>query len=194
MTKAAFFASPRELRKWFSRHHASAGELWVGYYKKGSGKPSVTWPESVEEALGYGWIDGIRKSIDEESYRIRFTPRRRTSNWSRINIKLVEKLIAEGRMTPAGLKAFAVRSEKRSAVYTYEQKNPALEARFERELKKNEDAWSFFQAQPPWYRRTVARWVMSAKKEETQLRRLKTLIEDSARGRAIKPLARAKKK
>jgi uncharacterized protein YdeI (YjbR/CyaY-like superfamily) len=196
MKKTEFFRSPGELRKWFRKHHASERELWVGYYKKASGKPSVTWPQSVEEALCYGWIDGIRKSIDEESYRIRFTPRRATSNWSDINVKLVEKLNAEGRMTEAGLSAFDARSEARSGVYTYEEKQKELELdkRFERELRRNKPAWSFWQAQPPWYRRTAARWIMTAKKEETKLRRLASLIEDSARQRPIRPIASLKKK
>lgn len=196
MTKAVFFRRPSELRKWFRKHHASAAELWVGYYKKATGKPSVTWPESVQEALCFGWIDGIRKSLDEESYCNRFTPRRPRSNWSDINIKFVEKLTAEGRMTKAGLEAFAARSEAKSGVYTYEekQKQLTLDKKLERELKKNKAAWRYWEAQPPWYRRTTSRWIMSAKKEETKLRRLAALIEDSAKGRPIGPIASLKKK
>jgi uncharacterized protein YdeI (YjbR/CyaY-like superfamily) len=196
MTKAVFFRRPSELRKWFRKHHASAAELWVGYYKKATGKPSMTWPESVQEALCFGWIDGIRKSLDEESYCNRFTPRRPRSNWSDINIKLVEKLTAEGRMTKAGLEAFAARSEAKSGVYTYEekQKELTLDKKLERELKKNKAAWHYWEAQPPWYRRTTSRWIMSAKKEETKLRRLAALIEDSAKGRPIGPIASLKKK
>lgn len=187
-----FFPTPAAFAQWLRRHHRTERELWVGYYKKGTGRPSLTWPESVREALRFGWIDGVRHSIDAESYRIRFTPRRPESRWSNINIRTAEELIAEGLMEPAGLAAFQARTAHRSGVYTYEQPPGDAEARVERELKRNRKAWAFFQAQPPWYRRTTARWVMSAKREETRQRRLATLIADSARGRPIGPLARAK--
>jgi uncharacterized protein YdeI (YjbR/CyaY-like superfamily) len=187
-----FFETPAAFGRWLLRHHRSRNELWVGYYKRGTGRPSLTWPESVREALRFGWIDGLRKSIDAESYRIRFTPRRPGSNWSRINIRFAEELIAEGRMEPAGLAAFEARSEPRSGIYTYEQQGVSAEAQVERELKRNRAAWAFFRAQPPWYRRTSARWVMSAKREETRRRRLAALIGDSAEGRPIGPLTRKK--
>ena len=187
-----FFATPVSFARWLCRNHRRADELWVGYYKKGSGKPSITWPESVRDALRFGWIDGIRKTIDEESYRIRSTPRRRTSTWSNVNIRIVEELMAAGLMEPAGLAAFEARSERRSGVYAYEQTSSSAEAEIERELKKHRVAYAFYRAQPLWYRRTSARWVLSAKREETRERRLATLIRDSANGRTIGPLTRPK--
>ena len=189
-TPATFFETPATFARWLRRNHRTAIELWVGYYKRATGRPSLTWPESVREALRFGWIDGLRRSIDGESYKIRFTPRRPRSNWSQINIRFAEDLIAEGRMEPAGLAAFEARAAPRSGVYSYEQEAGAAEAQVERELKRNRAAWAFFQAQPPWYRRTCARWVMSAKKEETRRRRLDTLIADSARERTVAPLTR----
>lgn len=154
----------------------------------------MTWPESVREALRFGWIDGIRKSIDAERYRIRFTPRRRGSNWSRINIRFAEELIALGRMEPAGLAAFEARTVARSGVYTYEQAGEDAEEQVARQIRRNRAAWADFQARPPGYRRTSARWVMGAKREETRQRRLAALIADCARGRTIAPLTRAKAK
>jgi uncharacterized protein YdeI (YjbR/CyaY-like superfamily) len=188
-----FFETPAAFGRWLRRNHRKQSELWVGYYKKATGRPSLTWPESVREALRFGWIDGLQKSIDDESYRIRFTPRKPTSTWSRANVGFAEQLIAEGRMEPAGLAAFEARSERRSGVSTDEREGGAAEAHVERELKRNRAARVFFQAQPPWYRRTSARWVMSAKREETRQRRLATLIADSARGRTIGPLTRDRK-
>jgi uncharacterized protein YdeI (YjbR/CyaY-like superfamily) len=187
---ASFFETPAAFGRWLRRHHRKEKELWVGYYRKETRRPSLTWPESVREALRFGWIDGLRKSIDAESYRIRFTPRRPESNWSAINIRMARELIAEGRMEAAGLTAFEARREDRSGVYTYEQQGPAAEAEVEAALKRNRRALEFFRAQPPWYRRTTARWVASAKREETRQRRLARLLADSARGRAIGPLAR----
>jgi len=187
-----FFETPAAFAAWLRRHHRSSAELWVGYYKKATGRPSLTWPESVREALRFGWIDGLRKSIDAESYRIRFTPRKPTSNWSNVNARIVAELIRDGLMEPAGLAAWEARRQSRSGVYTYEQEGGSAEARVERALKRNRTAWAFFQAQPAWYRRTSARWAMSAKREETRERRLATLIADSARGRTIGPLTRTK--
>jgi uncharacterized protein YdeI (YjbR/CyaY-like superfamily) len=162
-----------------------APELWVGFYKKDSGKPSITWPESVDEALCVGWIDGIRKSVDEISYKIRFTPRRRGSIWSAVNIKRVGVLSDEGRMRPAGVKAFAARKENKSGIYAYEQRRAELEEPYNGMLKKNKMAWDFFQAQAPWYRKQIGWWVISAKKEETRMKRLGKLIEVSAKGRRL---------
>src|SRR5262247_2486238 len=167
--KPRFFPTPSHLRKWFEGNHARAGELWVGYYKKDSGLASVTWPESVDEALCVGWIDGIRKSIDEKSYEIRFTPRRPGSIWSAINIRRCRVLGKEGRMREAGLKAFEARRENRSGIYAYEQRRDQLEEPYRSLLRKNKAAWTFFQAQPPGYRKTLGWWVISAKKEETRL-------------------------
>lgn len=190
MPNIVFFESPAAFRRWLAKHHRSVSELWVGFYKKGSGRPSVTWPESVREALCFGWIDGVRRSVDDESYTIRFTPRRPRSIWSAVNVRIADELVAAGLMQPAGREAFAARSEQRSGVYTYEHKNGAAEEHVAREIKKNHRAWAYFESQPPWYRRTAARWVMSAKREETRARRLATLIDDSARGDTIGPLTR----
>jgi uncharacterized protein YdeI (YjbR/CyaY-like superfamily) len=181
-----FFKTPAAFRKWLTAHHATESELWVGFYKKGSGKSSITWPESVDEALCFGWIDGLRKSIDEESYMIRFTPRKSSSVWSAVNMKNVAKLIEENRMQPAGLKAFAARKEYRSGIYSYEQRSPELVEPYLGRLKRNRAAWKFFQAQPPSYRKVMNWWVVSAKQEETRGKRLERLIEESARGRRMR--------
>ena len=182
-----FFATPADFREWFEQNHDTARELLVGFYKKGSGKPSITWPESVDEALCFGWIDGIRRRIDEESYSIRFTPRRARSIWSNVNTKRVAVLTKEGRMHPAGLAAFKKRDAKRSGIYAFEQREKAqrLGAAYMAKLKANKKAWAFFQSQSPYYQRMASLFVMSAKKEETRLRRLAALIEDSAAGRRI---------
>lgn len=185
-----FFETPAAFARWLRRNHQTAKVLWVGFHKKGTGRASITWPESVREALRFGWIDGLRRSIDDESYRIRFTPRRRASNWSDVNIRMAHELIRDGLMESAGLAAFQARSERRSGVYTYEQRGSSAEAEVARAVKRNRTAWSFYAAQAPWYRRTCARWVMSGKRAETRERRLATLIEDCAGGRVIKPLAR----
>lgn len=165
----------------------------MGFYKKDSGKPSITWPQSVDEALCFGWIDGIRKSIDDVSYKIRFTPRKSRSIWSTVNIKRAEELIDQRLMQPAGLKAFQARQEYRSGIYSYEQRLPELPDPYRRKLKRNTAAWKFFQTQTPSYRKAVSWWVVCAKKEETRLKRLDKLIEDSAHGRSISPLIPIKK-
>jgi uncharacterized protein YdeI (YjbR/CyaY-like superfamily) len=180
-----FFKTPSAFRKWFEAHHATSEELWVGFYKKGSGKPSISWPESVDEALCFGWIDGIRKSIDDESYMIRFTPRKPTSVWSAVNIRNVEKLVKGNRMQPAGLKAFEARRENRSGIYSYEQRSAELVEPYLGKLKRNKAAWEFFQSQPAGYRKQMNWRVVSAKQEETRLKRLATLIEASAAGRRL---------
>ena len=188
-----FFATPEEFLAWLEEHHDVADELWVGFYKKASGKPSITWPESVDQALCFGWIDGKRVSVDAESYANRFTPRRARSRWSAVNVKRAEELIRLGLMRPAGLEAFERRGDE--AGYSYEQRDAAdLGEAFERRLRANERAWAFFQAQPPWYRRTAIFWVVSAKKEETRERRLAQLIADSEEGRTIGPLTRPAKR
>jgi uncharacterized protein YdeI (YjbR/CyaY-like superfamily) len=184
-----FFATPSEFRAWLEAHHREARELWVGFYKKSSGKPSITWAEAVDQALCFGWIDGVRKSIDDVAYANRFTPRRPRSTWSAVNVKRVQELTALGLMRPAGLEAFERRTDDRSGIYSYERRDTAeLAPAYERELQANEKAWEFFRAQPPWYRKAATWWVMSAKKEETRRRRLATLIEDSERGRKVRPL------
>jgi uncharacterized protein YdeI (YjbR/CyaY-like superfamily) len=187
-----FFRKASEWREWLERHHAKADALWVGFHRKASGKPSMTWAESVDEALCFGWIDGIRKSVDEVSYKIRFTPRRASSNWSLVNTKRVGELTKAGRMHPAGLEAFAARKEKRSGVYAYEQrKSAALDPQQEKRFRANKPAWDFFRSQPASYRETATWWVVSAKREETRERRLNTLIDDSAHERRIGPTRRS---
>ena len=186
-----FFETPKDFRKWLEANHEKAAELWVGFYKKGT-KPSITWPESVREALSFGWIDGVRKSVNESRYTIRFSPRKASSVWSTINIRTAKELIDEGRMHPAGLKAFEARKENRSGIYSYENRPQTLPAVYEKKLRKSPAAWKTFQAQSPWYRKTVTWWVVSAKKEETRLKRLDQLIEDSAKGLTIPELRRKK--
>lgn len=186
-----FFAGPAEFRAWLETYHAAAAELWVGFHRKGTGRPSLTWPESVAEALCFGWIDGVRKRLDAESYAIRFTPRRPGSIWSAVNLARMEELVAAGRVAPAGLAAWERRSAAKSAVYSYDRQSaaafdPALARRF-RAAKR---AWAFFEAQPPGYRRVATHWVTSAKRQETRLRRLAKLIDCSAAGERLPELAR----
>jgi uncharacterized protein YdeI (YjbR/CyaY-like superfamily) len=186
-----FFATPDDLRKWFEENHDKATEQWIGFYKKSTGKPSITWEQLVDQELCFGWIDGIRKSIDAESYANRITPRKPRSTWSAVNIKRVEELTKLGLMTPAGLKAFEKRTDANSSIYSYENRhNIQLDAAYEEQLKANEKAWAFFQAQAAWYQRSAVYWVMSAKKDETKLKRLQTLIDDSANGRTVAPFTR----
>jgi len=181
-----FVASPAALRAWLQKHHDRRLELWVGFYKKGSGKASITWPESVDEALCFGWIDGVRKRIDETSYVIRFTPRKRGSIWSSVNVKRVAELTGLGLMQPDGIRAFEDRKEGKSGIYSYEQKAEAkLADADEKRFRANKKAWEFFQAQAPSYRRLMIWRVVSAKKEETRVKRLDDLIEESARGRRV---------
>lgn len=180
--KPRFFKTSSAFRKCLAANHAKSKELWVGFYKKTSGKPSITWPESVEEALCFGWIDGIRKRIDDVSYKIRFTPRKPSSIWSAVNIKIAQRLVKQKLMRPAGVKAFAARKENRSGIYSYEQRSPELEVKYARKLKRDRAAWKFFQAQPAGYRKLMNWFVVSAKQEETRLKRLDRLIEASAKG------------
>jgi uncharacterized protein YdeI (YjbR/CyaY-like superfamily) len=191
--KPKFFKTPSDFRKWLAAHHASEIELWVGFYKKDSGKASITWPQSVDEALCFGWIDGIRKTIDKVSYKIRFTPRKQRSIWSAVNIKRAGELTEQGLMHEAGIKAFAARQEYRSGIYSYEQRSPEMPAQYAKKLKKNAAAWKFYQAQPPSYRKTVNWWILSAKQEETRLKRFDKLIDDSAEGRRIGQFTATKK-
>jgi len=182
-----FFRSPAELRAWLE-NHGSAKELLVGFHKKHTAKPSITWPEAVDEALCFGWIDGVRKSLGENSYTIRFTPRKPKSTWSLVNINRVSELTAQGRMRPTGLEAFRARQEGRSGTYSYEQRDARFDPAYERKLRANKRARAFFESQAPSYRRAAAWWVMSAKREETRLRRLGVLIESSVNGSTVPPL------
>ena len=190
MPKPTFFKAPGDFRQWLEENHAKVPELWVGFHKKGTGRPSITWPEAVDEALCFGWIDGVRYRVDEISYRIRFTPRRAKSIWSNVNVKRVGALKKLGRIAPAGLAAFAKADPMKAGIYAYERSNPKLGAARERTFKANKKAWAFFKAQAPWYRRTVTHWVVSAKQEETRRRRLAALIADSEAGRRVGLLER----
>jgi len=188
----AFFATPDRWRAWLAAHHDRVPELWVGFHKKASGRPSITWPEAVDQALCFGWIDGVRKSLDDSRYAIRFTPRRRNSIWSSVNLGRVKELSRLGLMHEAGLAPYRASARAKSGVYSYEERKSAkLPEAMERQFRRSPKAWRFFQAQPPGYRRTATWWVISARKEETRLRRLAILIEDSAQGRVIKPLLRS---
>ena len=190
MEDPLYFATPGDFRAWLTAHHGTEAMLWVGFHKRSTGRPGITWPESVDQALCFGWIDGIRKSVDENSYTNRFTPRKPTSNWSKVNIAKVAKLTEQGLMMPAGLRAFEARDEARSGLYSFEQRPQELPPEYAERFQQNASAWAFFQAQPPGYRRLVTHWVLSAKREETRLKRLATLIADSEHGRRIAQLAR----
>ncbi|MGH2590091.1 MAG: YdeI/OmpD-associated family protein [Actinomycetota bacterium] len=180
-----YFRSPAEFRAWLKRHHASEPEVYVGYYKKGSGRRGITHPEALDEALCFGWIDGVRRSVDGERYTNRFSPRTPNSYWSTVNTARAKALIESGRMQPAGLAAFERRDEQRTRMYSFEQANPALSRAEAATFRKNRAAWLFWQAQPPGYRKTATWWVVSAKRDETRRRRLETLIEHSANGDRI---------
>lgn len=184
--KIKYFRSPTDFRRWLEKNHAIRQELWVGYYKKNSRQPSMTWPESVDEALCFGWIDGIRKSVDDLRYTIRFTPRRRGSIWSAVNIKRARELSDKGLMEPAGMAAFNARKENKSGIYSYEQRSANLDVPYEKKLKQNKVAWDFFYAQPPSYRKAVGWWIVSAKQEATRVNRLERLISESARGKRLR--------
>lgn len=177
-----FFATQAAFRKWLEENHSKATELLVGYYKVDSGKPSMTWSQSVDEALCFGWIDGIRKSIDKYSYSIRFTPRKPTSIWSAVNIAKSEELIKQGLMHPSGLLAFSLRQEHKSKIYSFEIAEVKLSADFEKIFKADKTAWNYFQSLSPSYRKTSTNWVMNAKQESTRIKRLNELIADSKAG------------
>jgi len=184
--KPMFFAAPAAFRAWLKANHTSKTELLVGFWKKGSGKPSITWPESVDEALCFGWIDGVRKSIDETAYTIRFTPRKTTSIWSAVNVAKVTALTKAGKMRPAGARAFAARTPEKTAVYSFERAEPAaLAPEEEATLRANGAASTYFAAQAPSYRRAALHWVVSAKRAETRASRFGKLLEDSAAGRRL---------
>lgn len=188
VNKPTFFPTQSDFRKWLEKNHDKGKELLVGFYKVTSGKQSISWPQSVDEAICFGWIDGIRKSIDEESYSIRFTPRKPSSIWSSVNIKKVEELAKKGLMHSSGIAAFSKRQEKKSAIYSYEKEPETLSKLFLKKFKANKKAWSYFHAMAPSYQRSCVHWVMTAKQEPTKIRRLKELIDDSERGRKIKRL------
>ncbi|HEX8850549.1 MAG TPA: YdeI/OmpD-associated family protein [Gemmatimonadaceae bacterium] len=184
-----FFATPADFRAWLEANHAAESELWVGFHRRSTGRPSITWQESVVEALRVGWIDGLRRTRDEHSYVIRFTPRKPTSTWSAINIATMERLLAEGRVNEAGRAAYERRKTAKSGVYSYENRKLAkLDRASEREFRANAKAWRWFEAAPAGYRKTAIWLVISAKKPETRARRLAQLIAHSARGERIPAL------
>jgi uncharacterized protein YdeI (YjbR/CyaY-like superfamily) len=180
--KPIFFAKQSDFRKWLEKNHKKETELLVGFHKVDSGNPSMTWSQSVDEALCFGWIDGVRKSIDKDRYQIRFTQRKPTSTWSAINIKKVEVLTQQGLMQPAGLESFRNRNEKKSKIYTYENEEVKLSPAFEKRFKANKIAWKYFQSLAQSYRKSSTSWVMNAKQDETRLKRLNELIADSEVG------------
>ena len=177
-----FFSSPAKFREWLEQNHDRVSELLVGFHKKSSGKKSITYPEALDEALCFGWIDGVRKNLDETSYTIRFTPRKPRSIWSLVNVNHVERLKKAGRMHAAGLEAYARRDPKRTGIYAFENEPRQLSPAYEEMFRQNKKAWKFFEEMAPSLRRTSIFWIMSAKKEETRLRRLKHVIENSDKG------------
>ena len=182
--KPKFFATQARFRAWLAKNHVTADELLVGFHKRDSGKPSMTWPESVDEALCHGWIDGVRRNLDATSYTIRFTPRRARSIWSSVNIKRMAFLVEQGLVAPAGHAAFGRRTDDKSSIYAYEQRHSAtLTPAQEKEFRANRKAWAFFTAQAPWYQRVMTWHIVSAKRDETRAKRLAALIEISAEGR-----------
>ncbi|HEY0729268.1 MAG TPA: YdeI/OmpD-associated family protein [Pyrinomonadaceae bacterium] len=183
--KPKFFATPEKFREWLEKNHASETELLVGFHKKGSGKKSITYAEALDEALCFGWIDGVKRSLNETSYTQRFTPRRARRIWSLVNVKHVERLKKEGRMHAAGVAAYEQRDPKRTGIYAFENAPRELSAEYEKQFRKVKGAWEYFQTYPPYLKKTVSFWVMSAKKEETRSARLQRLIESCARGERI---------
>jgi uncharacterized protein YdeI (YjbR/CyaY-like superfamily) len=185
-----FFESANELRAWFEANHDSASELWVGFHAKRSGRPSITWSELVDQELCFGWIDSVRYRLDEQRSAQRVTPRRKRSVWSAVNIRRFQELEALGLAHPQGRAAFDARDEARSRIYAYENRELGLTPDLEKKFRAHGKAWEFFSAQAPWYQRTAAYWVVSARQEATRERRLQTLVEDSAAGRRLRHLAR----
>jgi uncharacterized protein YdeI (YjbR/CyaY-like superfamily) len=184
-----FFESPQAFYEWLEEHHETASEVYVGFHKQHTGKRAMSWSEAVDQALCFGWIDSVAKGIDEDRYMQRFTPRKPSSNWSKINVEKVAKLVEDGRMRRAGLAAFEKRTDAKTGVYSFERETE-LTPEYEAQLRANRAASEYFDSRPPWYRRTAIHLVMSAKREETRLRRLARLIEDSAAGRDLKELRR----
>ncbi len=180
-----YFESPAKLRRWFAKHHAAARELWIGFYKKATGRSSVTYHEALDEALAVGWIDGVRKSVDEDRYVIRFTPRKPGSYWSAVNTKRATELEKRGLMTKAGLDVFEARDPAKTKKYSFERKAAALPPVLERTFKKNKPAWTFFEAQPPSYRKMITWFIVSAARDETRLARLSKVMDASAAGRRL---------
>lgn len=194
MEDPLFFASAYEFGDWLEAHHQKLTEQWIGFYKVKSGRPSMSWSESVDQALCFGWIDGIRKSIDEESYKIRFTPRKQKSHWSVVNLEKMKHLLAENLVSPAGIEIYEKRDRNNTKKASFEQKNIKLKKEYEEELKQNEVAYTFYLSLPPSIKKPTIWWVMSAKQESTRQRRLKVLIESAENGERIPQLRWSKKK
>ena len=193
--KVVHFSAPDEFRVWLAKNHAAASEHWLGFYKTSSKRKGITYSEALDEALCFGWIDGVRYSVDAESYKIRFTPRKAKSIWSLVNVRRVEVLLKARKMAVPGIKAFEAREKRRTGIYSFEQKRPGLSSKYKKLLRANERAWEFFARQAPWYQRTAGYWVCSAKLEETRARRLAKLMEVSAAGRRLDQLTpKAKRK
>lgn len=183
--KPKFFSTPAEFRQWLEQNHDKESELMIGFHRKASGKKSITYAEAVDEALCFGWIDGVRKKLNETSYVQRFTPRKPRSIWSLINVNHVERLKKEGRMHAAGLETYERRTPERTGIYSFENRPRQLSPAYEKRFRENKKAWKFFEEQPPYYKRLMLFRIMSAKKEETQIRRLEQLIECSAKGERL---------
>jgi uncharacterized protein YdeI (YjbR/CyaY-like superfamily) len=194
MQTPIFFASANALHKWFQKNYDKAVDLWIGFYSVKSGRKAATYKEALDEALCFGWIDGIRKNVDGDSYAIRFTPRKKKSIWSNVNTKRMNELVKEGRIQPSGFIAFKERVEEKTGIYSFEQDSHKLSSQFEKKFKSNKKAWKFFTSNAPWYQRTCIHWVMSAKQEATRLKRLETLINDSENERTLQQLTRIPKK
>jgi uncharacterized protein YdeI (YjbR/CyaY-like superfamily) len=193
-----FFRSGTAFRKWLETNHNKASEIWVGFYRKDSGKGGITYKEALDEALCYGWIDGIRKKIDDSSFTNRFTPRKKNSIWSNVNVEHVARLTREGRMMPPGVAAYNAKDEKRTGVYSFERERAELEPAMKKRFRQNPKAWKYFESQPPYYRRVAAWWVVSARRDETRQKRLAELIAVSAKEQRLAPFSpvsqRTKKK
>jgi uncharacterized protein YdeI (YjbR/CyaY-like superfamily) len=192
MPKPKSFRTLEAFRAWLEKNHAGKKELMMRLFKVSAKERGIGYREALDESLCFGWIDGVRRALDEDSFTQRFTPRKAKSNWSAVNIKRAKELIAEGRMRPPGLAAFEARDKIAIAPYSFENRDIVLDAEFTRQLRANKAAWEYFQAQPPWYRRTIAFWVMSAKREDTRVRRFATLLTRSLRKTSIPPLTKAK--
>ena len=187
--KLRFFRSPSGFRRWLEKNHDKSQELWIGFYRKDSGKGGMTYHEALDEALCFGWIDGIRKKIDEYSFTNRFTPRKRNSIWSNVNVAHIERLKREGRMMPPGIAAFNAKDETRAGVYSFERERAELEPQMKKRFRENAKAWKYFEAQPPYYRRIAAWWIISAKRDETREKRLAELIRVSSKEMRLAPFA-----
>jgi uncharacterized protein YdeI (YjbR/CyaY-like superfamily) len=193
MAEDRYFEAPALLREWLAANHDSAPELWIGFYKKASGRPSLSYHEALDEALCFGWIDGVRYTVDSERYRQRFTRRRKGSVWSAVNVKRMTELISVGRATAPGIAAFEARDPDMTQRYSFENRDQTLSPEYRKRFEAKQQAWAYFEKQPPWYRRTAAFWVMSAKQESTRERRLQQLIDDSEAGLWVGPVRRAQK-